>query len=58
LLLGSTALRLHRALARPTPWAVAGAAVFAAALLANGAESHFACMTPVGLLYLAAHLGS
>jgi O-antigen ligase len=58
LLLVSTGLRLHRALARPTPWAVAGVAIFTATLVANFAESHFACMTPVGLLYLAAHLGS
>lgn len=58
LLLASTGLRLHRALARPTPWAVAAVAIFAATLVANFAESHFACMTPVGLLYLAAHVGS
>lgn len=57
-LLASTGMRLHHALARPTPWAVAGVAIFAATLVANFAESHFACMTPVGLLYLAAHLGS
>ena len=30
----------------------------AATLVANCSESHFACMTPVGLLYLCAHLGS
>lgn len=58
ILLASTARRLHRGLARPTPWAVAGVAIFTATLVANCAESHFACMTPVGLLYLAAHLGS
>ena len=58
ILLAGTARRLHRALARPTPWAVAGVAIFAATLVANCSESHFACMTPVGLLYLCAHLGS
>ena len=58
LLIISTGQRLHRALARPTPWAVAGVAIFAATLVANFSESHFACMTPVGLLYLVAHLGS
>ena len=58
LLIISTGRRLHRALARPTPWAVAGVAIFAATLVANFSESHFACMTPVGLLYLVAHLGS
>jgi O-antigen ligase len=57
-LLLSTGVRLHHALARPTPWAIAGVAIFAATLVANFSESHFACMTPVGLLYLATHLGS
>jgi exopolysaccharide production protein ExoQ len=58
LLLASTALRLHRALARPTPWAIAGVAILVATIVANCAESHFGCMTPIGLLYLTAHLGS
>ncbi len=56
-LLAGTAARINRALAAGGDYAVVRFAVFVVALIANFSESNFACMTPVGFLFLTAALG-
>lgn len=57
LLLFVTALRLNRALATAEPYAVVRFAILVVALIANLSESNFACMTPIGFLFLLATIG-
>jgi O-antigen ligase len=52
-----TGYRINRALATGTNYAVVRFAIFCVALLANFSESNFACMTPLGLLFLVAAIG-
>ncbi|MES2693322.1 MAG: O-antigen ligase family protein [Verrucomicrobiota bacterium] len=56
MLLGSGA-RINRALASGEPYALVRFAVFVVALIANFSESNFACMTPIGFLFLIAAIG-
>jgi exopolysaccharide production protein ExoQ len=57
MLLGSGA-RINADLRTGSHYAVARFAVFVAMLLANFAESNFACMTPLGFLFLIAAIGN
>jgi exopolysaccharide production protein ExoQ len=57
LLILSSGFRINRALATQDTYAVVRFAVFVAALLANFSESNFACMTPLGFLFLVAVIG-
>jgi exopolysaccharide production protein ExoQ len=57
LMLLRTAMRVNAALATGTSYAVARFAILCVALLANFSESNFACMTPLGLLFLVAAIG-
>jgi O-antigen ligase len=50
-------LRINRALAGSDHYAVVRFAIFVAMLLANFSESNFACMTPLGFLFLIAAIG-
>jgi O-antigen ligase len=58
LLLLSTALRINKALAAGEEHAVARFAILCVALIANFSESNFACMTPIGFLFLVASIGA
>lgn len=53
----ATALKINRALATAEPYAVVRFAILAAMLFANVSESNFACMTPLGFLFLIAVIG-
>jgi O-antigen ligase len=57
LMLLHTGFRVTKALAAGTSYAVVRFAVFCVVLLANFSESNFACMTPLGLLFLIASIG-
>jgi O-antigen ligase len=57
LMLIGTGARVNQALATGGNYAVVRFAIFCAALLANFSESNFACMTPLGLLFLVAAIG-
>lgn len=52
-----TGVRINHALAGSHTYALVRFAVFVAVLLANFSESYFACMTPVGFLFLLAAIG-
>lgn len=56
-LLLATGARINRALAGADVYAVVRFAIFVAVLLANLSESNFACMTPLGFLFLVAAIG-
>jgi exopolysaccharide production protein ExoQ len=57
LMLLATAGRINRALADGREYTVVRFAIFVAALVANFFESNFACMTPLGFLFLVAAIG-
>lgn len=57
LMLWATSLRINRALGATDSFSVIRFAVLATTLIGNFAESHFACMTPVGFLFLIAAIG-
>lgn len=56
-LLLNTAYRLNKALASETNFAIVRFAIFVVVLIGNFSESNFACMTPLGFLFLIAVLG-
>jgi len=56
-LLLTTAARINQALAGADAYAVVRFAIFVAVLLANLSESNFACMTPLGFLFLVVTIG-
>jgi hypothetical protein len=53
----ATGLRINSALAWGGDYSVVRFAIFVVALVANFSESNFACMTPVGFLFLSAAIG-
>lgn len=53
----ATGVRINQALASLEVYAVVRFAIFVAVLLANFSESNFACMTPLGVLFLIAAIG-
>ena len=53
----ATGLRINSALAWGEDYSVVRFAIFVVALIANFSESNFACMTPVGFLFLLAAIG-
>lgn len=57
LMLLGTAARINRALATGETFAAVRFGIFVAALIANFSESNFACMTPIGFLFLIAAIG-
>jgi O-antigen ligase len=57
LMLLAVAVRINRALAGSDDYTVVRFAIFVAVLMANFSESNFACMTPVGFLFLIAAIG-
>lgn len=58
LMILATGIRINKALKTGTTYAVVRFAVFCVALTANFSESNFACMTPIGFLFLVAAIGS
>jgi hypothetical protein len=57
LLLGVTGWKLYRALPEGGDYAVVRFGIYLMTLVANFAESNFACMTPIGFLFLLAAFG-
>lgn len=57
LMILATGRRIHRALASGEVYGVVRFAIFVVVLLANFSESNFACMTPLGFLFLVAAIG-
>ena len=57
LMLLGTGLKINGDLQRGGHYAVVRFAILVAALMANFAESNFACMTPLGFLFLLAAIG-
>jgi exopolysaccharide production protein ExoQ len=57
LMIVASGARINKALAWDGDYGVVRFAVFLVALLANYTESNFACMTPVGFLFLTAAIG-
>lgn len=57
LMLLTTGLRLNRALATGEIYSLVRFAIFVAVLVANFSESNFACMSPVGFLFLLVAIG-
>jgi len=56
-MLFATGLRIDKALAGGGDYAVVRFAIFIATLVANFSETNFACMTPLGFLFLLAAIG-
>jgi hypothetical protein len=52
-----TGARINQALAGANTYAAVRFAIFVAVLMANFFESNFACMTPLGFLFLVAAIG-
>jgi O-antigen ligase len=57
LMLLGTAAKINRHLRGGTDYSVVRFAIFVMALIANFSESNFACMTPLGILFLLAAIG-
>ena len=57
LMLLGTSAKINRDLRSGREYSVVRFAIFAAALVANFAESNFACMTPLGFLFILAAIG-
>lgn len=57
LMLIGTGAKINRALTSGEPYALVRFAVLIVALIANFSESNFACMTPVGFLFIIAAIG-
>jgi O-antigen ligase len=58
LVLLHSGFRVNKSLAAGTSYAVVRFAIFCVVLLANFSESNFACMTPLGLLFLVVAIGN